>query len=282
MNTKNERKNNGQGIFYAVIGVATLVVTIIGATFAFFTATAGSGNNAVTAGAAVVSLGFDDNDDGLKGDLIPIDESNSKFASVVGTASTDCKDDNGNNICSVYEFTVSNPSTTTAQTIYPTFTSTVNEFTNLHYIIFAGEASDIANTANFRNGAASPISSAPLSASGTVASDGTIIVANEVVPATGVSHIATGTGDSTHVLKLSNMIQTLPASGEVTYTIVLWIHEISGDTNPANGGDQTAVDSVITEGNATRARVFEGGITFTTAGGTAGGVTGKLTTSPGA
>ena len=32
--------NNGRGIFYGVIGVATLVVAIIGATFAFFAASA--------------------------------------------------------------------------------------------------------------------------------------------------------------------------------------------------------------------------------------------------
>ena len=34
---------SGQGIFYGVIGVATLVVAIIGATFAYFSASA-SGN----------------------------------------------------------------------------------------------------------------------------------------------------------------------------------------------------------------------------------------------
>jgi len=31
-------ENNGKGIFYGVIGVATLIVAIIGATFAFFSA----------------------------------------------------------------------------------------------------------------------------------------------------------------------------------------------------------------------------------------------------
>lgn len=34
-----EENRKGPGIFYAVIGVATLVVAIIGATFAYFTAT---------------------------------------------------------------------------------------------------------------------------------------------------------------------------------------------------------------------------------------------------
>ena len=36
---------NGQGIFYGVIGVATLVVAIIGATFAYFSASVSAGNN---------------------------------------------------------------------------------------------------------------------------------------------------------------------------------------------------------------------------------------------
>ena len=37
---------NGQGIFYGVIGVATLVVAIIGATFAYFSASVtGNGDN---------------------------------------------------------------------------------------------------------------------------------------------------------------------------------------------------------------------------------------------
>lgn len=35
---------NGQGIFYGVIGVATLVVAIIGATFAYFSASVSAGN----------------------------------------------------------------------------------------------------------------------------------------------------------------------------------------------------------------------------------------------
>ena len=39
----NENHNNGRGIFYGVIGVATLVVAIIGATFAYFSASAQSG-----------------------------------------------------------------------------------------------------------------------------------------------------------------------------------------------------------------------------------------------
>ena len=47
--------NNGRGIFYGVIGVATLVVAIIGATFAYFSASAAN-NNAISV--AVGSLDF--------------------------------------------------------------------------------------------------------------------------------------------------------------------------------------------------------------------------------
>ena len=47
--------NNGKGIFYGVIGVATLIVAIIGATFAYFTATTQSGQ-LITGSAATASL----------------------------------------------------------------------------------------------------------------------------------------------------------------------------------------------------------------------------------
>ena len=50
----NER-NNGKGVFYGVIGVATLVVAIIGATFAYFTASA-SNNNVIKGNMATVQL----------------------------------------------------------------------------------------------------------------------------------------------------------------------------------------------------------------------------------
>ena len=53
-----EQKNNGRGIFYGVIGVATLVVAIIGATFAYFTATATNATN-ITGNMASVSFGLD-------------------------------------------------------------------------------------------------------------------------------------------------------------------------------------------------------------------------------
>ena len=45
--------NNGRGLFYGVIGVATLIVAIIGATFAYFSVSANIANNSDIAGSTV-------------------------------------------------------------------------------------------------------------------------------------------------------------------------------------------------------------------------------------
>ena len=69
-----ENNRKGTGVFYAVVGVATLVVAIIGATFAYFSASA-TNNKGVT-----------------------------------GTDSKSCIDANGNTVCQVYQVTVTNGS----------------------------------------------------------------------------------------------------------------------------------------------------------------------------
>ena len=108
----NEQKNNGRGIFYGVIGVATLVVAIIGATFAYFTATAA--NNVMTGNMATVSLGLDvvktTTADVTLGGMIPM--SNSMVEAAVSNESEKgiCVDDNGNAVCQVYKITVTNSS----------------------------------------------------------------------------------------------------------------------------------------------------------------------------
>lgn len=104
----NKKKRN---IFYGVIGVATLMVATIGATFAYFTATA-SNNNVITGNMA--TIGFDltvekmtkvDED---KGGLIPM--SNNMMEQAL-TKNNICVDDNGNAVCQVYKVTVINTST---------------------------------------------------------------------------------------------------------------------------------------------------------------------------
>ena len=117
----NEQKNNGRGIFYGVIGVATLVVAIIGATFAYFTATAS--NNVITGNMATVSLNLAVTKvttvDVTKGGMIPM--SNGMVEQAVNRGYTEkddedrdvtniCVDDNGNAVCQVYQITLTNSS----------------------------------------------------------------------------------------------------------------------------------------------------------------------------
>ena len=139
-------ENNGKGtsIFYGVIGVATLVITIIGATFAYFSATTNSDPNAVTAAGATLTLGFSDDNKGKKTDLIPIDVTLPEFntGGFVGDTADKCKDINDNYICSVYEFTVSNPATT-SQRIYGTVVPATNTFENFKFAVFKGTVDEV-------------------------------------------------------------------------------------------------------------------------------------------
>ena len=110
----NENNNNkGRGIFYGVIGVATLVVAIIGATFAYFTAAAQNGASDINGNMA--NIGFDlvvrkVVDPGATSGMIPM--SNNMVEAAV-TATEPCKDNNGNAVCQIYEITVTNNSSAT-------------------------------------------------------------------------------------------------------------------------------------------------------------------------
>lgn len=117
----NEQKKQGRGIFYGVIGVATLVVAIIGATFAYFTATA-SNNNVITGNMATITFNLKVDKstivDETKGGMIPM--SNTMVEAAIGNGKSDsgdtptnpiCTDDNGNAVCQVYKITVTNGGT---------------------------------------------------------------------------------------------------------------------------------------------------------------------------
>lgn len=117
----NEKhNNNGRGIFYGVIGVATLVVAIIGATFAYFTASRSSNNGDITGNAASIGFGLKveraETTDRTNGGLIPM--SNSMVEQAVSSggkaggqgSSVPCVDDNGNSVCQIYKVTITNNS----------------------------------------------------------------------------------------------------------------------------------------------------------------------------
>ena len=228
--------NNGKGIFYGVIGVATLVVAIIGATFAYFAASTNSANNAVSAASSTVSaLQLTEVKDGIKSNLIPVDavgKYKAKFPAVVGLTADSCKDDNHNHICSTYQFTVTNPNAQSQQ-VYFYLEPKNNTFTNLHYAIFKGTPTsyDVTGTVVTDGGAAS---------------NGAIVVANTQL-----------TLNSTERIPLDNLSQVLDPNEAVTYTIVLWVQETNEDQTKSDagksfaGGVRISTGILGADGNAT-------------------------------
>lgn len=126
----------GSEIFLGVIGIATLVVAIIGATFAYFSANAESEDDAIKATSTSVDLGLETitADTVIASSLIPAYDNIAKLGEEKDTDR--CIDDKGNEICSVYTFMIGNPSTTTAQTVYGTINVQSNSFDNLYFRIY--------------------------------------------------------------------------------------------------------------------------------------------------
>lgn len=121
-----EENKKGANTLYAVIGIATLVVAIIGATFAYFSATAKNaeiqGTTAEAGGLAIEAKLITEN---TNNNIIPLNlitkqtlkpESTDQYVDSEDqfdkAMTNKCKDDLGNNICAVYRVVVSNQSKT--------------------------------------------------------------------------------------------------------------------------------------------------------------------------
>lgn len=105
-------ENNGRGIFYGVIGVATLIVAIIGATFAYFSASVTNDKDvkgATASGASLSMVVTKVSDEATSKNMIPM-LSTDLQKGVTGTDTKSCIDDNGNTVCQVYKVTVTNGS----------------------------------------------------------------------------------------------------------------------------------------------------------------------------
>ena len=245
-----ENNNNGRGIFYGVIGVATLVVAIIGATFAYFSATAVS-NNGVNVGTTTVELSFTKEYRQSESNLIPVNSKHERFklypgkresneASVKGVET--CRDEDGNAICSLYEFTVYNPSDSVAQTVYGSIavTDKSEELVNMSYALFKGSIED--NTGNFGVGTAG--SNTDIS---TITGDAGLIIAGKKFDT------AVGVKDD---WKTWTKV-TLAPKGEQTFTVLVWLEEAAEANIPEADGKYLTAE-----------------VTFDT--GTGSGITGRL------
>ena len=109
-NTQEEQEERKDGMFFGILGVATLLITIVGATYAYFTATASDdkviqGNAAVAGIDLVVEKVSKESDTGL----VPILDSDIQKG-VTGTGGNACVDAAGNAVCQIYKVTVTNRS----------------------------------------------------------------------------------------------------------------------------------------------------------------------------
>ena len=203
--------NKSRGIFLGVLSVATLIVYIIGATFAYFVASGSGTTGAAQAGAANVAntLTLSEVVD-YRQNMIPVSEeimkqSYKRTDETTGTGTGRCEGYSaagGNtvyNLCSIYQFTVSNTASI-AQTIYASLTANTNTFTNLKYCIFEGEA----GTSDTTKGACRNMPT-----EGNTDSN----IFSEIIPA------KDGTTPGTH-----------------TYTLVMYINETTEDQTTADSG----------------------------------------------
>ena len=111
---ENEKRNRGS-LVYAIVGVCTLILAVVGATYAYYQASV-SNTNAVTGeaggGAAPEMTISKVSSVGTKGNkLIPIDETVAMLNNAA-KATNQCVDKNGYTVCDVYKVEVTNKTDT--------------------------------------------------------------------------------------------------------------------------------------------------------------------------
>ena len=168
----NEQKGAGRGIFYGVIGVATLVVAIIGATFAYFTAQAqtnyvnniSGGTNDDLAGALSVTVekvaftGVS----AASNSLVPTNLDGTSTAGINAALTKKCEDA-GYTGCHLYRITAKSTQTIAAASVNLATLSATTAGTNTEsdwkYSIYTGSES-VASALVGTGGVSMPVSTA--------------------------------------------------------------------------------------------------------------------------
>ena len=156
----NGSKNyNSSNTFNLVIGVATLLIALLGATFAYFSATARSAENDVTVKSAYVSIYYDGGTEIKASNLIPATEQVAltkyqKYMEPFNPETDDeinvdydeyntlnldrrCVDAKGKEVCYVYQFSVESDGEADGTTeILASINVNKNEFDNLSYVLY--------------------------------------------------------------------------------------------------------------------------------------------------
>ena len=142
-------ENNGKGIFYGVIGVATLIVAIIGATFAFFSASA-TNDNTIAGQTLDVATSFTLNVEKVSfggatapsKDLVPADLNGGDASGITQALTANCEKD-GYTGCHLYRITAeSGQQLSTASITIDSLTTTAGTKDNWKYSVFTGSESE--------------------------------------------------------------------------------------------------------------------------------------------
>lgn len=154
-----EKERDKSNTFNIIIGVSTLLIAILGATFAYFSATATSKENDVTVQSAYVSISYDGGTEIKATNLIPATQTValSKFKKEVESIGTiddttlefldqdeytndvtrRCIDSKGREVCYVYQFTIESDGEVGTETaIAGSIKINRNEFKNLSYMLY--------------------------------------------------------------------------------------------------------------------------------------------------
>jgi len=233
---------NGQGIFYGVIGVATLIVAIIGATFAYFSAT---GTNSDINGniAAFSDLTVQVSDLTSTSDkLIPVNFMDntttttwltgnaSQFSSAIAgaTGKAPCIDSNGDHVCQIYSVTVTNGGTA-AISVRGTLNLTAENGSNMRWALIDSQSATAPS-----GYAKAELPGAP---------------GNLTVDETLTTHLSTA--------QSKTLAKTGETGSSITYYVVVWLEETGN--SQVDAGDYSGVVTF----NSRDAAGNESGVTAT-------------------
>ena len=223
----NERN---KGIFYGVVAIATLIVAIVGATLAYFSIYAGSSENAVGLTSRVVSIDYSDGQNVVVQELIP-----SAYNYVVRSYESPkegkdvCIDDNDQEICSVYQFTVKNNADAVNLEMY--LRVGLNEFDNLKYMLYEINGNTKTNVYDSMN---------------------TIVSSN--ILSYGLTKDAIGQRFSLAGYNEDNgavVVYPLASGDEKTFELVIYLNEIGSQQNDEQGKSFAGTIEVEVNGNIT-------------------------------
>ena len=253
-------KKHSKKIF--VLSIITALFITVGSTFAYFSARISSNNGVVGGTAAEFRIELEDDTSLLKTSLIPSEEIYVDYSTinradengnyikpykneegVLVTDQTACVDDNLNEICSIYTFTIQNPNTEYELPASVSIIPSINTFQNLYFKVLDQEQNVVTQKTHIID-----------DREFTLDASGNKIYAN---------------GSKMASIPLEGLEATLPPAAEengeiipseATFYIVMWIDEI--------GIDQTKEDSL---------QIFAGGIRVESKDGKGEGITAVFT-----